>query len=78
VIVNHANSLARRIIRQAQDHRIGAIKRISPGAIILAVRLAQGNQGQIGSARKPRPDLQARRANLAVYEYLMGHALILT
>ena len=72
-IFDQTDGLPRRIIWQAQDHRIGRIQRLVP-RLHVASPIAQQDQLQIPPRLQPLADLQSRGAGLAVDEEGVGHA----
>ena len=72
-VVDQGNGFARRIVRQAQNHQIRGVQRGLAGRRILALRVAELKEFQIGTAGQPLANLKPGRARRAIYEDFRHH-----
>ena len=72
-ILDQRDGLARGIVGQAQDHRVGGVERVGAGVGILAGVVGERDQGDVAAAGEPLVDLDAGGAGGAVDEHFNGH-----
>ena len=69
------DGLAGGVVRQAQDHDVGAVERVGPSRGILAARIVQDDQFELAARRKALADFEPRRTGRAVDEDLGDHGV---
>jgi hypothetical protein len=67
-VADQADRLARRVVRQAEDHQVGGVEQLGPGGGVLAAFGRDRQQLEVRAADQPLADLQAGGAGLAVDE----------
>jgi hypothetical protein len=69
---DQGHGLARRLVRQAEDHRVGGVEQLAARLDVLAALGGDGHDLQVAPAGQPLADLDAGGPGLAIDEHL-GH-----
>ncbi len=69
-LLDQADGFARRVVGQAQDHRVGGVQQLGAGGRVLARGPGRWRSGEVVAAFQPLADLQAGGAGFAVDEDL--------
>ena len=73
LIIDQGHGFPSGIVRQAQNHDVGAVQRFFAGANVLSVGIRQLPDGQLPASGQPLADFQPSGAGGAVYENFCTH-----